>query len=225
MPLNKDIKKVLVIGSGPIVIGQAVEFDYAGTQACRALKEEGLEVVLVNSNPATIMTDGAMADEIYIEPLTLDTVKRIIEKEKPDSLLSTLGGQTGLTLSMQLAKEGFLESHNVRLLGANPETIDKAEDRLIFKETMQQIENSYNKLIECGAKPEQARSILPNSLKTEIVVTMNFRSWRNFFRLRTSGRAHPQIREIAVPLLRELAEKMPVFFNDIAEQLPENSEF
>lgn len=139
MPLNKDIKKVLVIGSGPIVIGQAVEFDYAGTQACRALKEEGLEVVLVNSNPATIMTDGAMADEIYIEPLTLDTVKRIIEKEKPDSLLSTLGGQTGLTLSMQLAKEGFLESHNVRLLGANPETIDKAEDRLIFKETMQQI--------------------------------------------------------------------------------------
>ena len=139
MPLNKDIKKVLVIGSGPIVIGQAVEFDYAGTQACRALKEEGLEVVLINSNPATIMTDGAMADEIYIEPLTIDTVKRIIEKEKPDSLLSTLGGQTGLTLSMQLAKEGFLDAHNVRLLGAKPETIDKAEDRLIFKETMEEI--------------------------------------------------------------------------------------
>ena len=120
MPLNKDIKKVLVIGSGPIVIGQAAEFDYAGTQACRALKEEGLEVVLVNSNPATIMTDNAMADHIYIEPLTLDTIKRIIEKEKPDSILSSLGGQTGLTLSMQLAKEGFLKEHNVRLLGANP---------------------------------------------------------------------------------------------------------
>ena len=136
MPLRTDIKKVLVIGSGPIVIGQAAEFDYAGTQACRALKEEGLEVVLVNSNPATIMTDKAMADKIYIEPLNLDIVKLIIEIEKPDSILSTLGGQTGLTLSMQLAKEGFLESHGVKLLGANPETIDKAEDRQIFKDTM-----------------------------------------------------------------------------------------
>ena len=139
MPLRKDLKKVMVIGSGPIVIGQAAEFDYAGTQACRALKEEGLEVVLVNSNPATIMTDKAMADKIYIEPLTLDCVKRIIEIEKPDSLLSTLGGQTGLTLSMQLAKEGFLDSHNVKLLGANPETIDKAEDRQSFKDTMEAI--------------------------------------------------------------------------------------
>ncbi|MBP3323263.1 MAG: carbamoyl-phosphate synthase large subunit, partial [Clostridia bacterium] len=129
MPLNKDIKKVLVIGSGPIVIGQAAEFDYAGTQACRALREDGIEIVLVNSNPATIMTDSAMADRIYIEPLTLETVKRIIKKEKPDSILSGFGGQTGLTLSMQLAKEGFLEKHNVTLLGANPETIDKAEDR------------------------------------------------------------------------------------------------
>ncbi len=139
MPLRSDIKKVLVIGSGPIVIGQAAEFDYAGTQACRALKEEGLEVVLINSNPATIMTDKAMADKIYIEPLTLDVVKRVIETEKPDSVLSTLGGQTGLTLSMQLAKEGFLEAHGVKLLGANPETIDKAEDRQIFKDTMEAI--------------------------------------------------------------------------------------
>ena len=139
MPRNPDIKKVLVIGSGPIVIGQAAEFDYAGTQACRALKEEGLEVMLINSNPATIMTDGVMADEIYIEPLTLDTVKRIIEKEKPDSLLSTLGGQTGLNLSMELAKDGFLAAHNVKLLGANPETIDKAEDRQVFKDTMESI--------------------------------------------------------------------------------------
>ncbi len=136
MPRNPSIHKILVIGSGPIVIGQAAEFDYAGTQACRALKEEGLEVVLINSNPATIMTDNAMADKIYIEPLTLDTVKRIIRQEKPDSVLSTLGGQTGLTLSMQLAKEGFLAEQGVQLLGANPETIDKAEDRQMFKDTM-----------------------------------------------------------------------------------------
>ena len=139
MPLRSDIKKVLVIGSGPIVIGQAAEFDYAGTQACRALKQEGLEVVLINSNPATIMTDKAMADKIYIEPLTLDVVKRVIEIEKPDSVLSTLGGQTGLTLSMQLAEEGFLDSHNVKLLGANPLTIHKAEDRQAFKDTMEKI--------------------------------------------------------------------------------------
>mgnify|MGYP005773682045 FL=1 len=139
MPLRSDIKKVLVIGSGPIVIGQAAEFDYAGTQACRALKEEGLEVVLINSNPATIMTDKAMADKIYIEPLTLDVVKRVIELEKPDSILSTLGGQTGLTLSMQLAKEGFLDAHGVKLLGAKPDTIDKAEDRQSFKDTMEKI--------------------------------------------------------------------------------------
>jgi len=139
MPLRSDIKKVLVIGSGPIIIGQAAEFDYAGAQACRALKQEGLEVVLINSNPATIMTDKAMADKIYIEPLTLDVVKRVIEIEKPDSVLSTLGGQTGLTLSMQLAEEGFLDSHNVKLLGAVPETIHKAEDRQAFKDTMEKI--------------------------------------------------------------------------------------
>ena len=139
MPLRHDIKKVLVIGSGPIVIGQAAEFDYAGAQACRALKQEGLEVVLINSNPATIMTDKTMADEIYIEPLTLDVVKRVIETEKPDSVLSTLGGQTGLTLSMQLAEEGFLEEHGVKLLGADPETIHKAEDRQAFKDTMEAI--------------------------------------------------------------------------------------
>lgn len=139
MPLNKDIKRVMVIGSGPIIIGQAAEFDYAGAQACRALKEAGLEVILVNSNPATIMTDNIMADKIYIEPLNLETVKRIIEKEHPDSLLSSLGGQTGLTLSMQLAKEGFLDKMGVKLLGAKPETIDKAEDRQMFKDTMESI--------------------------------------------------------------------------------------
>ena len=139
MPLRSDIKKVLVIGSGPIIIGQAAEFDYAGTQACRALKQEGIEVVLINSNPATIMTDKAMADKVYIEPLTLDVVKRIIQIDKPDSLLSTMGGQTGLTLSMQLAEEGFLEANGVKLLGADPLTIHKAEDRQAFKDTMEKI--------------------------------------------------------------------------------------
>ena len=139
MPLNKDIHKVMIIGSGPIVIGQAAEFDYAGNQACKALKSLGLEVCLVNSNPATLMTDHAMADQIYLEPLTLKTLERIIEKEKPDSLLSTLGGQTGLTLSMELAKSGFLEKHGVKLLGARPLTIDKAEDRQMFKDTMEEI--------------------------------------------------------------------------------------
>jgi carbamoyl-phosphate synthase large subunit len=137
MPLDKNIKKTMVIGSGPIVIGQAAEFDYAGTQACRVLREDKIEIVLVNSNPATIMTDNNIADKIYIEPLTLTTVKRIIEKERPDSILSGLGGQTGLTLCMQLARDGFLEKMNVRLLGSSPETIDKAEDRKLFKETMQ----------------------------------------------------------------------------------------
>ena len=139
MPLNKDIKKVLVIGSGPIVIGQAAEFDYAGAQACRVLKDAGVNVVLVNSNPATIMTDNALADEIYLEPLTAETVKRIIEKEKPDSLLAGLGGQTGLTIAMQLSHDGFLQSHGVRLLGTDAKAIDKAEDRQLFKETMESI--------------------------------------------------------------------------------------
>jgi carbamoyl-phosphate synthase large subunit len=139
MPLRSDIKRVLVIGSGPIIIGQAAEFDYAGTQACKALHQAGLEVILINSNPATIMTDKAMADKIYIEPLTLDVVKRVILEEKPDSVLSTLGGQTGLNLSMELAREGFLDEHNVKLLGADVETIDMAEDRQAFKDTMKSI--------------------------------------------------------------------------------------
>ncbi len=139
MPLDKSIKKVLVIGSGPIVIGQAAEFDYAGTQACRVLRENHIEIVLINSNPATIMTDNKMADAIYIEPLTLTTVKRIIEKECPDSILSGLGGQTSLNLCMQLAKCGFLDKMNVRLLGSSPETIEKSEDRMKFKQTMESI--------------------------------------------------------------------------------------
>lgn len=139
MPLNERIKKVLVIGSGPIVIGQAAEFDYAGTQACRALKEKGLEVVLINPNPATIMTDNVIADKIYIEPLTTEVVKRIIKAEKPQGFLSTLGGQSGLTLGMQLAKEGFFEQEGVEMLGASLDTIDKAEDRQSFKDVMTEI--------------------------------------------------------------------------------------
>ena len=139
MPRNHDIKNVLVIGSGPIVIGQAAEFDYAGTQACRSLKEEGVEVCLVNSNPATIMTDKQIADQVYIEPLTADVLKEIIIKEKPDSILPTLGGQAGLNLGMELAESGFLEEHNVKLIGTTAETIFKAEDRQAFKDTMEKI--------------------------------------------------------------------------------------
>lgn len=139
MPLRNDIHKVMVLGSGPIVIGQAAEFDYAGTQACRALREEGLEVVLVNSNPATIMTDKAMADKVYIEPMTIPCVQEIIKKERPDSILPTLGGQTGLNIAMELVANGFLEEYGVKLLGANPTTIDKAEDRQLFKDTMEKI--------------------------------------------------------------------------------------
>ena len=139
MPKREDIKKVLVIGSGPIIIGQAAEFDYAGTQACRALKEEGIEVVLINSNPATIMTDTDIADKVYLEPLHAEVVKNIIRKEKPDSILPTLGGQTGLNLAMELAECGFLEEQGVRLLGTNVDSIRKAEDREAFKETMEKI--------------------------------------------------------------------------------------
>lgn len=139
MPRNFDIKKVLVIGSGPIVIGQAAEFDYAGTQACRSLKEEGVEVCLVNSNPATIMTDKQIADQVYIEPLTVDVLKEIILKEKPDSILPTLGGQAGLNLGMELAESGFLDEQGVRLIGTTAETIFKAEDRQAFKDTMEKI--------------------------------------------------------------------------------------
>lgn len=139
MPKNQDIKKVLVLGSGPIIIGQAAEFDYAGTQACRSLKEEGIEVVLLNSNPATIMTDKDIADKVYIEPLTVEVVEQLILKEKPDSVLPTLGGQAGLNLAMELDDKGFLKEHHVRLIGTTALTIKKAEDREMFKETMEKI--------------------------------------------------------------------------------------
>jgi len=139
MPKNPDIKKVLVLGSGPIIIGQAAEFDYAGTQACRSLKEEGIEVVLLNSNPATIMTDKDIADRVYIEPLTVEVVEQLIKKERPDSILPTLGGQAGLNLAMELEEAGFLEKNHVRLIGTTALTIKKAEDREMFKETMEKI--------------------------------------------------------------------------------------
>ncbi|MFC2469720.1 MAG: carbamoyl-phosphate synthase large subunit, partial [Negativicutes bacterium] len=139
MPKKAYLKKVMVIGSGPIIIGQAAEFDYAGSQACRSLKEEGLEVVLVNSNPATIMTDTHIADRVYIEPLTVDFLEAIINKERPEGILATLGGQAGLNLAVQLAEQGILEKYGVELLGTSLEAIKKAEDRELFKETMQKL--------------------------------------------------------------------------------------
>ena len=136
---KKEWKKVLVIGSGPIVIGQAAEFDYAGTQACRALREEGVEVILVNSNPATIMTDRETADRVYIEPLTVESVERIIERERPDGLIPTMGGQTGLNLAYQLAKRGVLDRCGVTLMGTSLKSIDQAEDRESFRALMQEL--------------------------------------------------------------------------------------
>ena len=158
MPLNKDLKKVMIIGSGPIVIGQAAEFDYAGTQACKALRALGIEVVLVNSNPATIMTDSDIADKVYIEPLTVEILKRLIEKERPDGLLSTIGGQSGLTLSMQLARDGWLDACGVKLLGASLETIERAEDRQLFKEMLEKI----------------GEPVIPSAIATKLDEAMNF---------------------------------------------------
>ena len=137
MPKRTDIHKVLIIGSGPIIIGQACEFDYSGTQACKALKKLGYEIVLVNSNPATIMTDKQIADKVYIEPLTTEVLKKIIKKEEPDSILPTLGGQAALNLAMELDESGFLVENRVRMIGTSSQTIKKAEDRLAFKETME----------------------------------------------------------------------------------------
>src|SRR5512146_852800 len=139
MPLRTDLHRVLVIGSGPIVIGQACEFDYSGTQACKALRAEGFEVVLVNSNPASIMTDPDMADRTYIEPLTPEVVRRVIEQERPDALLPTMGGQTALNLAVALAKDGALARHGVKLIGASLAAIEKAEDRQLVKDAMNRI--------------------------------------------------------------------------------------
>ena len=164
MPKYTDIKKVLVLGSGPIVIGQAAEFDYAGTQACRALKEEGLEVVLVNSNPATIMTDKDIADHVYIEPLNIPSVTQVIEIERPDSILPTLGGQTGLNLAMALHENGTLEKYGVRLLGTSPESIRKAEDRQGFKDCMESIDQPC--VTSLVVESERTRWTLPRASAT-----------------------------------------------------------
>ena len=139
MPKRNDIKKILLIGSGPIIISQACEFDYSGTQACKALREEGYEIVLVNSNPATIMTDPGMADRTYIEPLTVDSVAEIIDRERPDALLPNLGGQTGLNLASALHKAGVLDKYGVEVVGVKAEAIERGEDRIVFKETMAQL--------------------------------------------------------------------------------------
>ena len=159
MPKRTDISSILIIGAGPIVIGQACEFDYSGTQACKALKEEGYRIILVNSNPATIMTDPGLADATYVEPITSDTVTRIIEKEKPDALLPTMGGQTALNTALTLAKDGTLERLNVELIGANLEAIEKAEDRLLFRDAMDKIglESPRSRLVE---KEEDGRRAL-----------------------------------------------------------------
>src|SRR5882724_11169514 len=139
MPRRNDLHRILIVGSGPIIIGQACEFDYSGTQACKALRADGYEVVLINSNPATIMTDPNLADKTYVEPLSVEFAEEVIRRERPDALLSTVGGQTGLNLSVALAEAGVLEKYNVELIGAKIESIKKAEDRLLFKDAMRQI--------------------------------------------------------------------------------------
>ncbi len=149
MPRRDDIKKVMIIGSGPIVIGQACEFDYSGTQACKALRELGYKIVLVNSNPATIMTDPGMADVTYIEPLNLQRMKEIIEKERPDALLPNLGGQTGLNLSSELSRAGILNQYGVKIIGVDIDAIERGEDRLAFKETMNRLGHRYAKKSNC----------------------------------------------------------------------------
>ncbi|MCC6502008.1 MAG: carbamoyl phosphate synthase large subunit, partial [Deltaproteobacteria bacterium] len=164
MPKRTDIKKILIIGSGPIVIGQACEFDYSGTQACKALKEDGYEVVLVNSNPATIMTDPTLADRTYIEPITPEMVEKIIEKERPDALLPTMGGQTALNVSVKLAESGVLDKYNVEMIGARLPAIKKAEDRELFKQAMQKI----------GLEVPRSGNARNFQECLEIIETMNF---------------------------------------------------
>lgn len=181
MPKNNEIRKVLVIGSGPIIIGQAAEFDYAGTQACRELKKEGIEVVLINSNPATIMTDKNMADKIYIEPLTVTTVKKVIEKEHPDSILPNLGGQTGLNLAMELSECGFLAEHNVRLLGTGTEGIKNAEDRQAFKDMMESINEPCisSKVVETVEDAIEFTNQIGLPVIIRPAYTLRWYRWRN----------------------------------------------
>ncbi|MDD3296076.1 MAG: ATP-grasp domain-containing protein, partial [Candidatus Omnitrophica bacterium] len=168
MPKRKNIKKILIVGSGPIIIGQACEFDYSGTQACKALKEEGYEVVLVNSNPATIMTDPATADKTYIEPLTVESLAKVIEKEKPDALLPNLGGQTGLNLAASLYKAGVLDKYNVEVIGVKADAIERGEDRIVFKQTMAKLGVPVAKSEPCNSV-EEAEAIA-EKLKYPVVL-------------------------------------------------------
>ncbi|MFO1066748.1 MAG: carbamoyl-phosphate synthase large subunit, partial [Pirellulales bacterium] len=201
MPRRTDIKKILLIGSGPIVIGQACEFDYSGTQACKALREEGYEVVLVNSNPATIMTDPTLADRTYIEPLTWEIIAKIIERERPDALLPTLGGQTGLNAAMDLARNGVLEKYNVEMIGAKPDVIEKAEDRDLFKQAMEKIglEVCKGKVVHTL---EEARRFLPE-IGLPCVV-------RPSFTLGGSGSAIAYNRDEFDALLRNGLQQSPI---------------
>jgi len=159
VPKRSDIHKILIIGSGPIIIGQACEFDYSGTQACKALKEEGFEVVLVNSNPATIMTDPNTADKTYIEPLTLESIEKIIEKERPDGLLPNLGGQTGLNLTSGLSKAGILKKYNVEIIGVKADAIERGEDRIAFKQTMNKLGVDMPKSDPCHSVEEAEKIV------------------------------------------------------------------
>ncbi|UCH12837.1 MAG: hypothetical protein JSW18_02545 [Candidatus Omnitrophota bacterium] len=159
MPRRTDIHKVLIIGSGPIVIGQACEFDYSGTQACKALREEGYEIVLVNSNPATIMTDPGMADKTYIEPLTVESLTKIIEKERPDGLLPNLGGQTGLNLAASLYKSGALKKYGVEIIGVKVDAIERGEDRIAFKQTMKELGIQMPKSAPCYSVEEAEKIV------------------------------------------------------------------
>jgi len=159
MPRRKDLESILIIGSGPIVIGQACEFDYSGTQACKALREEGIRVILINSNPATIMTDPELADATYVEPLTVEVLDKVLAKEKPSAILPTLGGQTGLNLAMAASKAGLLEKHDVELLGATVKTIEMAEDRELFKQAMERIGLACPKSVMVTSV-EEARGII-----------------------------------------------------------------
>ena len=172
MPKRTDINSVLIIGAGPIIIGQACEFDYSGTQACKALKEEGYRVILVNSNPATIMTDPDSADSIYIEPINWQTIEKIIAEEKPDALLPTMGGQTGLNTALDLASRGILKKHNVELIGATKEAIDKAEDRELFKQAMQEIDLDVARS-GLANNLDEALSIA-NSIKYPLIIRPSF---------------------------------------------------
>ena len=177
MPRRKDISSILIIGAGPIIIGQACEFDYSGAKACKALKEEGFRVILVNSNPATIMTDPLLADATYIEPIHWQSVEKIIEKEKPDAILPTMGGQTALNTALTLDKKGILEKHNVFLIGANRTAIDKAEDRQLFDETMKAINLETNSVIvEVNKKYFRPTEVA--SLKGDITKAKKILKWK-----------------------------------------------